>query len=123
MFTTLRLPSGMSLKKPFRAVPIKLGPRYRQKARQDETRTIVVTLGKAVAFGLVIAVASVVFERPMLSSWRRLTEEPAARAVREASVWYAGCDEPRAAGRAPIYAGEPGYRSGMDGDGDGIACE
>jgi len=41
----------------------------------------------------------------------------------EASVSYSGCNEVRAAGRAPIYVGEPGYRSGMDGDGDGIACE
>ena len=29
----------------------------------------------------------------------------------------------RAAGKAPIYENEPGYRSGLDGDGDGIACE
>jgi hypothetical protein len=41
----------------------------------------------------------------------------------EQSVYYAGCNEPRAAGRAPIYAGQPGYRQGLDGDGDGIACE
>ena len=41
----------------------------------------------------------------------------------ESSVRYSGCDEARAAGAAPIYDGEPGYRKGMDGDGDGIACE
>jgi hypothetical protein len=45
-----------------------------------------------------------------------------SRAV-EQSVYYAGCNEPRAAGKAPIYAGQPGYRAGLDGDGDGIACE
>lgn len=37
-------------------------------------------------------------------------------------VWR-GCNDARAAGTAPIYRGEPGYRDGMDGDGDGIACE
>jgi len=37
--------------------------------------------------------------------------------------YWAGCDDARAAGSAPIYAGEPGYRSDMDGDSDGIACE
>jgi hypothetical protein len=37
--------------------------------------------------------------------------------------WWSGCNEARAAGTAPIYFGEPGYREGMDGDGDGIACE
>jgi hypothetical protein len=38
-------------------------------------------------------------------------------------AYYSGCNEARAAGVAPIYAGEPGYRPEMDGDGDGIACE
>ncbi len=41
----------------------------------------------------------------------------------ERSVYYAGCNEARAAGVAPIYRGSPGYREGMDGDGDGVACE
>ncbi len=41
----------------------------------------------------------------------------------ETSVYYSNCDAARAAGAAPIYAGQPGYREGMDGDGDGIACE
>ena len=50
-----------------------------------------------------------------------LTPEEVAR--REASVFYSGCNEARAAGAAPVYAGQPGYRADMDGDGDGIACE
>ncbi|MDH7975529.1 excalibur calcium-binding domain-containing protein [Sphingomonas sp. AR_OL41] len=37
--------------------------------------------------------------------------------------YWRGCDDARAAGTAPIYAGEPGYREAMDGDSDGIACE
>jgi hypothetical protein len=41
----------------------------------------------------------------------------------EQSVTYSGCDQVRALGQAPLYAGQPGYRSDMDGDGDGIACE
>lgn len=41
----------------------------------------------------------------------------------EQSVYYSGCDEVREAGKAPLYAGQPGYRAGMDGDGDAIACE
>lgn len=45
-----------------------------------------------------------------------------ARAPREGDHW-SRCDDARAAGSAPLYAGEPGYRSGPDGDGDGIACE
>jgi Excalibur calcium-binding domain len=41
----------------------------------------------------------------------------------ESSVYYRGCREARAAGVAPLYRGQPGSRSGMDGDNDGIACE
>ena len=38
-------------------------------------------------------------------------------------VYYANCDAVRAAGKAPLYRGQPGYRAGLDRDGDGIACE
>ncbi|QNA87205.1 excalibur calcium-binding domain-containing protein [Sphingomonas sp. So64.6b] len=37
--------------------------------------------------------------------------------------YWSGCKEAREAGIAPIYRDEPGYRSEMDGDNDGIACE
>ncbi|WP_329855515.1 excalibur calcium-binding domain-containing protein [Streptomyces sp. SP18ES09] len=38
-------------------------------------------------------------------------------------VHYKNCDAVRAAGRAPILAGQPGYRPGLDRDGDGKACD
>lgn len=38
-------------------------------------------------------------------------------------VYFRNCNEARAAGAAPFYRGQPGYRVEMDGDGDGIACE
>jgi uncharacterized protein with LGFP repeats len=38
-------------------------------------------------------------------------------------VYYANCDAVRAAGAAPLYSGQPGYRSGLDRDHDGVACE
>ncbi len=41
----------------------------------------------------------------------------------EESAYYRNCDAARAAGVTPIYRGSPGYRSEMDGDDDGIACE
>lgn len=34
-----------------------------------------------------------------------------------------GCDAVRAAGRAPLYRGDPDYHPAMDRDNDGIACE
>ncbi len=38
-------------------------------------------------------------------------------------VYYPNCKAARAAGAAPILAGEPGYRAALDRDRDGIACE
>lgn len=48
---------------------------------------------------------------------------PAPVAPVPAAVYYANCKEVRAAGAAPIYAGQPGYSRALDRDGDGIACE
>ena len=39
------------------------------------------------------------------------------------TVYYPNCKAACAAGAAPIYQGQPGYRSALDRDGDGIACE
>lgn len=44
------------------------------------------------------------------------------RAPQDGDYWRR-CDDARAAGTAPIYRGEPGYREGLDRDYDGIACE
>jgi hypothetical protein len=40
-----------------------------------------------------------------------------------ADIYYKNCTAARAAGAAPLHIGEPGYRSALDGDKDGIACE
>jgi hypothetical protein len=39
------------------------------------------------------------------------------------SAYYQNCDAVRAAGKAPIHAGDPGYSRRLDRDGDGIGCE
>ncbi|MGW4094630.1 excalibur calcium-binding domain-containing protein [Nocardia sp. NPDC004750] len=39
------------------------------------------------------------------------------------SVYYSNCAAAKAAGAAPLRRGEPGYRSELDRDKDGIACE
>ncbi len=39
------------------------------------------------------------------------------------STPFRNCAAARAAGAAPVYAGEPGYGEHLDGDGDGIGCE
>jgi hypothetical protein len=37
--------------------------------------------------------------------------------------YYANCDAARAAGATPLRRGQPGYRSALDRDNDGRACE
>ena len=39
------------------------------------------------------------------------------------SAYYPNCAAARSAGAAPLYAGDPGYSSKLDRDGDGVACE
>ncbi|MHC8669457.1 excalibur calcium-binding domain-containing protein [Bacillus cereus] len=39
------------------------------------------------------------------------------------SAYYKNCTAVRAAGKAPLYKGQPGYDSHLDRDGDGVACE
>jgi endonuclease YncB( thermonuclease family) len=50
----------------------------------------------------------------------RVTLPPTAA---PSNVYYANCSAVRDAGAAPLYQGQPGYRSGLDRDHDGIACE
>lgn len=38
-------------------------------------------------------------------------------------VYYQNCSAVRAAGKAPLYQGQPGYSRKLDRDGDGVACE
>jgi hypothetical protein len=38
-------------------------------------------------------------------------------------VYYPSCRWARAFGAAPIHLGERGYRTALDADGDGVACE
>lgn len=51
------------------------------------------------------------------------SEPEPARTTEQAAAYYKNCTEAKAAGAAPLHRGEPGYRSALDRDGDGIACE
>jgi hypothetical protein len=56
---------------------------------------------------------------PSVGSGRRQRDPPAA----QAHIYYRNCAAARAAGAAPLYAGQPGYSAHLDRDRDGIACE
>lgn len=47
--------------------------------------------------------------------------QPAPQPAQE--VYYANCSAAKAAGAAPLYRGDPGYRAKLDRDNDGVACE
>ena len=48
---------------------------------------------------------------------------PAAPTAPSNNGPFANCDAVRAAGRAPILAGQPGFEQKFDRDGDGVGCE
>lgn len=86
-------------------------------------------LGAAAALGAVVGVGSIAAseggtQRVMSVAHDLAVHTGVVRArAPQAGDYWARCDAARAAGAAPIYRGEPGYRSEMDGDSDGIACE
>ena len=62
-------------------------------------------------------------ERPAALDEEWTSRSADASSATASTVHYSGCKAVRAAGKAPLYEGEPGYSERMDGDGDGIACE
>ncbi|GAA0302127.1 excalibur calcium-binding domain-containing protein [Sphingomonas oligophenolica] len=51
------------------------------------------------------------------------SQSPGAATIAPSYAYYPNCDTARAAGAAPVYRGQPGYRPELDADDDGIACE
>ena len=110
-------------------IPIRAGKPYRKKPAATPRRQAASFLGKAALLGAVIDTASVVATPEHIAMLADKAKPFAvavglmrARAPQEGDYWP-GCNAARATGTAPIYIGEPGYREGMDGDGDGVACE
>ena len=63
--------------------------------------------------------------QPSAATTEGTTRATTGATIREApaAASYPNCSAARAAGAAPLYAGQPGYSSELDRDGDGIACE
>ncbi|WP_066793611.1 excalibur calcium-binding domain-containing protein [Sphingomonas soli] len=94
--------------------------RYRPRGRRETRGEFCIG---ALALWAIIA-AAIWFGMPQLAAVsQRMAMTPEQRAEVERSAYYRNCDAARAAGAAPIYRGQPGYREAMDGDLDGIACE
>jgi hypothetical protein len=61
-------------------------------------------------------------EEPQLGSYLEPEKTP-KKSKQDVFVYYRNCSAARAAGAAPVYAGDPGYASRLDRDGDGVGCE
>ena len=100
----------MSRRKPFSADPVVLGPYWRAEQKRARRNRVLHRLG------LIALVSSAVFVTGMaVTNWTALSAR--------LPTYYSSCAVARAAGAAPIRRGSPGYRSKLDADGDGIACE
>lgn len=98
------------------------GGKCRRSNKRDQGRTYSVILAGMV----VVAVYGVLSTDKMPAAVQGLVD--ASRNLGRqnsppAGAYYPNCHAARAAGAAPIYAGEPGYREDLDRDSDGIACE
>ena len=86
-----------------------------------------VLLVAAVVLGLTGGYAWSKYSRPSAAQIANSPKIPSAKpgqtsAEIEESAYYADCDAVRAAGKAPIYPGQPGYRAELDPSGTGVAC-
>lgn len=91
-------------------------PRAKRKRQASFGGQLLVVSGLA-------AIAAWNFAPQLTSAWTIASTDPEDVFAIENSAYYLNCSAARAAGAAPIYRGEPGYRDKLDGDSDGIACE
>lgn len=57
------------------------------------------------------------------TSYPQYSSPPRTSGSAQGGAYYANCTEVWDDDAAPLRRGDPGYRSGLDPDGDGIACE
>ena len=119
----------MSFKKPFRAIPVRLGEYQRKQQSRGDARAILKTVVIALVIGAASGGAISAYEGGHLAKpiemGRQLAVAGGFARQRSPQIgdYWSGCNDARAAGVTPLRFGEPGYRPEMDGDGDGLACE
>jgi hypothetical protein len=82
----------------------------------------------AVTFGLTGGYAWSKWSKPSPAAVANASSGPAAKpgqtsAEVEESAYFADCAAARDAGKAPLYPGQPGYRTELDPQATGIACQ
>jgi hypothetical protein len=112
----------MRARKQFRAQCVRVGPYHRADQRRGYLTFAGKVFSAAIGGGLLVGALSTPVGRQQLSAASVSLGIARARTPQPGDYWPR-CADARAAGTAPIYRGEPGYRDRLDGDNDGIACE
>lgn len=131
---TAGLPLGVILadmgsRRRSRSNVIVLGDVYRSKQRASTRQRAVKVLGVGVALGVLVGFhESGDLARAATVAGTASKEFAVSQGIMRANTpqpgaYYRYCADARAAGVAPLYAGEPGYRPELDRDSDGVACE
>jgi hypothetical protein len=114
---------NMSFRKPFRAVPIKLGEYHLAEQHREKKQGAIRSALTAIFVALVVfVVGMLITNRDIVARYMpRWTSEASPAAT--AYTYYPNCSVARSLGAAPIFSGSRGYRTELDADRDGIACE
>jgi hypothetical protein len=118
----------MGLNRPFRAQPVQIGAYQLKKRRAERTskiRLIAVAVTIAVLSGLTLAYAITLNWSEIWPTMRYTLADLGVvrRHDPQPGDYFSNCDDARVKGVAPLAVGEPGYRTMLDEDGDGVACE
>jgi hypothetical protein len=119
----------MSFKKPFRAAPVRLGTyqlaEQRRQQRSGVAKILTLAAVGGIGLGGLMGIAQGGDLAQSASATLRFVRNAGSprTSTPQTGDYWSGCNAARAAGVAPLYSGEPGYRPEMDGDSDGIACE
>jgi hypothetical protein len=119
------LPPNKAFRCPYVARQVAIKTKYRLWITAAEHDAIARVLAicpeqNAPRIGPPIAVIPGGVYRPPAATRKPTTSRAPGRA---GAVYFPNCAAVRAAGKAPLYRGEPGYRPGLDRDNDGVACE
>lgn len=96
-----------------------------EKAAADKAAADKAAADKAAADQAAADAAAAKLAAEQAAAQQAVPQAPAQQAAPQApaSVYYANCAAAKAAGAAPLYAGQAGYSTSLDRDRDGVACE
>ncbi len=93
------------------------------RARRTSRHIFAILAAIVVVWMVLYALPLIVMPQGARSGMENAAADEANVLAVESSVYYPNCAAAQAAGKAPIFEGQPGYRAELDPDDDGIACE